>query len=83
MNQLALPAPHVIWTAEGSPCRAPGCTLPMRGLLNTRWRILGERRGPQGRWECGRGHMGWIWPGECELILPPGPTIAPPRDTAR
>ena len=67
MAQLTLPAPHVIWTANGQPCRAPGCRLPMAGSLSTRWRILEDRRGPQGRWECSAGHMGWVWPGECEM----------------
>jgi len=61
---------QVVWLAEGKPCRArkvSGCTLPMRGRLNTRGSILPDRTGPQGCWACPDGHMGWIWPGECEL----------------
>jgi len=56
----------VTWADEGKPCKARGCTKPMKSSARESPVIYTE--GPQGGWVCTDGHQGWIWPRECSCV---------------
>jgi len=54
----------VVWEYEGCPCPAPGCSETVKSVMLLK-RLVSKDQGPQGGWQCGAGHGGYIWPAEC------------------
>ena len=62
------------WKANGSRCTVKGCASPRQAWAMVAYPVgqdfepsgLIHGNGPQGAWRCGNGHVGYLWPHQCD-----------------